>query len=260
MLYYGRYEEGEEEILVMELLGDSLMDIIEKKNLDKFSLKTVLLLGIQIVRIATWCVLCDKLCVLFVLFNATTIFSGIQLYRIEYIHSKGILFMDNKPENWVMGGTELTNSLVHMLGRFWVKCLIVKNSWSGANGLNGILISDFGLSVFYIENGEHVKEEPEVVGGSAAGTLRYIALYAHRHRTLSRREDIESIGYVLIYLLRGNVPWASQSGESKTGKSERVLKTKLATSLEVGSILWSRIHCMEGSTEQYSQYEIISSS
>lgn len=99
------------------------------------------------------------------------------------------------------------------------------------------MISDFGLSVFYIENGEHVKEEPEVVGGSAAGTLRYIALYAHRHRTLSRREDIESIGYVLIYLLRGNVPWASQSGESKTGKSERVLKTKLATSLEVGSIL-----------------------
>lgn len=53
MLYYGRYEEGEEEILVMELLGDSLMDIIEKKNLDKFSLKTVLLLGIQIVRTAT---------------------------------------------------------------------------------------------------------------------------------------------------------------------------------------------------------------
>lgn len=88
-------------------------------------------------------------------------------------------------------------------------------------------------------NGQHVREGPEVVGGSAAGTLRYIALYAHRHRILSRRDDIESIGYVLIYLLKGNVPWASQTDDVKAGKSERVLKSKLETTLEVCAILIS---------------------
>lgn len=51
MLYYGEFKEGKGKILVLELVGPSLMDILEQKNLDTFSLKTVLLLGIQIVSI-----------------------------------------------------------------------------------------------------------------------------------------------------------------------------------------------------------------
>lgn len=51
MLYYGGFKEGKGKILVLELVGPSLMDIIEQKNVDTFSLKTVLLLGIQIVSI-----------------------------------------------------------------------------------------------------------------------------------------------------------------------------------------------------------------
>lgn len=117
MMYYGKYEEGEEDILVMELVGPSLMDIIEKKNLDTFSLKSTLLLGIQIVRIGDMtCTLLNCVCYSYSLFSNPT--KILQLYRIEYIHSKGILFMDNKPENWVMGGTELTSNLVNMLGMF----------------------------------------------------------------------------------------------------------------------------------------------
>lgn len=54
MLFFGKYEEGKEDILVLELVGPSLMDIIEQKRLDKFSLKTVLLLGIQIVCITRY--------------------------------------------------------------------------------------------------------------------------------------------------------------------------------------------------------------
>lgn len=51
MLFFGKYEEGTGDVLVLELVGPSLMDIIEQKRFDKFSLKTILLLGIQIVCI-----------------------------------------------------------------------------------------------------------------------------------------------------------------------------------------------------------------
>lgn len=57
MLFYGNYKEGPEIILVLELVGPSLMDIIEKKDLNRFSLKTMLMVGIQIVRIATFSIL-----------------------------------------------------------------------------------------------------------------------------------------------------------------------------------------------------------
>lgn len=100
------------------------------------------------------------------------------------------------------------------------------------------IISDFGLSEFYIVDGKHVKEEPEEINGKAAGTLRYISIYAHRHRVISRRDDIESIGYVLIYMLRGTVAWASQYGESSTGKSERILRVKKATKLNVCATIY----------------------
>lgn len=109
------------------------------------------------------------------------------------------------------------------------------NFINGENA-NSLPILDFGLSVFYIVNGKHVQEEPEEIGGTAAGTLRYLSIYAHRHKVLSRRDDIESIGYVLIYLLKGDVAWSSRSELSHTERSERVLQIKQETSLEVSDI------------------------
>lgn len=93
---------------------------------------------------------------------------------------------------------------------------------------------DFGLSKFYIdENGKHVVERPEVIGEASAGTIRYMSMYAHRHRVVSRRDDIESIGLVLIYMLRGHVNWASRQDDSMDEKIENVLAIKKRTSLKV---------------------------
>lgn len=145
--------------------------------------------------------------------------------------------MDHKPENWVMGGTGLTSNLVHVLGMFDILTIFMwLTSCLPLTRLTKLILlpfSDFGLSTFYIVNGKHVRERPAVVGGSAAGTIRYLSLYAHRHKVVSRRDDIESIGYVIIYLLKGNFEWSSRSGDSLTGKSERVLKIKRQTSLKV---------------------------
>lgn len=55
MLYYGKYANSNDDILVMELLGPSLIDIMEQRQLDKLPLKTVLLLGIQMVCNANEC-------------------------------------------------------------------------------------------------------------------------------------------------------------------------------------------------------------
>lgn len=103
--------------------------------------------------------------------------------------------------------------------------------------IENLSITDFGLSKFYIENGEHVQEGKEVIGSPAAGTRRYLSLYAHRHRILSRRDDIESMGYVLIYLLQGDVSWASSDDYSDSDRDETVLRIKKETSLKVSEII-----------------------
>jgi hypothetical protein len=39
------------------------------------------------------------------------------------------------------------------------------------------------------------------------GTIRYASVHAHLGRTGSRRDDLESLAYTLIFLLRGRLPW-----------------------------------------------------
>lgn len=64
---------------------------------------------------------------------------------------------------------------------------------------------DLGLSAKYLdENGRHVRAGGETGG---AGTPRYMSAYAHGHGTQSRRDDLESIGFLLMSFLRGNLPW-----------------------------------------------------
>lgn len=100
------------------------------------------------------------------------------LQRLEYLHSKGIVHRDIKPENLVLG----TGSRVHHLH-----------------------LIDFGLSKRYYDRG-HVK--PNQRKQSVAGTVRYASLNALRGCEQSRRDDLEALGYVLVYLLLGSLPWS----------------------------------------------------
>lgn len=99
-----------------------------------------------------------------------------QLDIIEAIHEKGLIYSDMKPDNLAVGREDKSK----------------------------IYILDLGLSTFYMKNGKHVKPRH----GKGAGTPRYMSLYAHSHSMQSRRDDIESIAYLLIEFMNGRI-WST---------------------------------------------------
>lgn len=82
---------------------------------------------------------------------------------------------------------------------------------------------DFGLSTFYLKNKKHIA--PEIVPAiSGRGTGKYMSIYAHKHVILSRRDDIESIAYMLIEFLRGKLPWDYGNMEYWKTKMEIIVR------------------------------------
>jgi serine/threonine protein kinase len=100
------------------------------------------------------------------------------LDRMEYIHSKNIIHRDIKPENFLLG---YNNSPI-------------------------VYIIDFGISREYRSSrtGKHIKFS---LTGKLFGTVRYVSFNASRGVQQSRRDDLESIGYMLLYIMKGKLPW-----------------------------------------------------
>lgn len=125
------------------------------------------------------------------------------LQRIEFIHEKGFIHRDIKPENFVVGLNE-KSSMVHII--------------------------DFGLSKRYKDKntGQHI---PYRENRHLVGTARYASINAHLGIEQSRRDDIESIGYVLVYLILGRLPW--QSKQEKGKQPAKIMEKKLITPPEI---------------------------
>ena len=135
---------------------------------------------------------------------STVCLIGLQmLNRIEYIHKHHYLHRDIKPENFCIGTEEKTNV---------------------------IYLMDFGLSKRY-KNSKNFQHIPYREGRALIGTARYVSINTHLGIEPSRRDDIESIGYVLIYFLKGNLPW--QGLKDGDQKYIRIMEKKLQIPTEV---------------------------
>lgn len=152
-------------------------------------------------------------------------FSIIEAFRVgkiiveivEYIHSKGFLHRDLKPDNFLF---ENETSL-------------------------SIKIIDFGLAKKYKDfNNEHI---PFKIGTSLVGSINYSSISALEGVELSRRDDLESIIYIILFLMEGRIPWENMSYKD-------VIKIKMQYSVEPLSNLIS--YCRNMKFEETPDYKI----
>jgi hypothetical protein len=94
-----------------------------------------------------------------------------------------------------------------------------------------IYLVDYGLSRIYRDSrsGFHI---PFHSHRSLVGTTRYSSINTHMGIEQGRRDDLESIGYLLVYLIKGILPWQKVKGQSKEDKMDKIMKKKLNTPTE----------------------------
>ncbi|XP_073386038.1 uncharacterized protein [Physcomitrium patens] len=174
MRWFGK--EQDYNVMVLDLLGPNLLHLFKVCGL-RFSLKTVIMLGYQMID------------------------------RVEYVHSRGLVHRDLKPDNFLMG--------------------------CGRQG-NQVFIIDFGLAKEYMDPATR-RHIPYRDRKSFTGTARYASRNQHRGIEHSRRDDIESLGYILMYFLRGNLPWQGKGGQRLTDQKQHEYmhnKIKMNTTVE----------------------------
>ena len=157
-------------ILVMQLLGRDLEHHFKKRK--KFSVKTVCMLGFQMINI------------------------------LENIHEKHILHRDIKPENFVMGLNQ-NSKIVYLI--------------------------DFGLAKKYRSMSTLI-QYPLTLKKKFTGTARYASINALKGYEHSRRDELESLGYIFIYFLKGKLPWQNIKVKDKEEKFKKILQKKLEIS------------------------------
>jgi len=166
--YFGR--EGPCEVLVRESLGPDL-EVLRAACGGAFQLKTTVLIAEQLLR------------------------------RLEYLHSKGVVHRNIRPESLAFGLEEKQHHLY--------------------------LVELCSSRRYYLEH--HI---PMGQRSSLICAARYASINAHRGLEQSRRDDLEAAGNMLVFFLRGSLPWCGISRRSAKKSFQRIHEVKVSTPVD----------------------------
>lgn len=136
----------------------------------------------------------------------TTLQIGINILDLlRTIHEAGLIHRDIKPDNFLLSLSD-TNKKINII--------------------------DFGLCKSYLNNEKHIEMKQT---SSLIGTPTYASINAHNFMELSRRDDLESLGYMLIYFYLGQLEW--QKIDSTNHELIKIMKTNVIYNTEIPPIL-----------------------
>lgn len=128
------------------------------------------------------------------------------LTRVQTIHEKNLIYRDIKPDNFLIGRPNSKTA-------------------------NLVCVVDFGMAKQYRDPKTKV-HIPYRERKSLSGTARYMSINTHLGREQSRRDDLEALGHVFMYFLRGGLPWQGLKAATNKQKYEKIGEKKQTTAIK----------------------------